>query len=190
MISSGTWQTVIDRPGQFGRKRDRLYAEYDEAYGKGLWRVAWEIPLSHTILYLDMPGAMALYEDAYHAFFYSQPDTLAALICEAENVYDDAPSNIHSGFDYASQETCLNHLQDISIRRAVLRLGTWFKGDKLIQVRHSKGAHPLSLGLSPGKVPFHRTDLIRQPEMTGWWIPGSIESFYQSNKVVQQLVTE
>jgi len=28
-------------------------------------------------------------------------------------------------------------------------------------------------------------ELIKKPELTGWWKPGSIESFYQSNKILQ-----
>jgi hypothetical protein len=39
--------------------------------------------------------------------------------------------------------------------------------------------------LNPGLVPFHRPELICQPEWeSDWCQPGSVESFWQSNKVV------
>jgi hypothetical protein len=28
-------------------------------------------------------------------------------------------------------------------------------------------------------------ELIKQPEATGWWKPKTVESFYQSNRVLQ-----
>jgi hypothetical protein len=40
--------------------------------------------------------------------------------------------------------------------------------------------------LSPGRVPFHRPDLIEKPELNGWWEKSSVESFYQSNRLLQK----
>lgn len=175
-----TWITV-DRPGYFGRHRAERHAEYDERYEAGNWRLAWQIG--------DYVGgveaAVAPYEDAYLAFLSSNVPVLEQLIIEAADVYDDAVSNVGCGLNYAAQETDRTHLQDIAIRRSLVRLGRWFRGSDLIQIRDSLGLHPLSLVLSPGRVPFHRPDLITQPELTGWWQPGSVEAFYQSNKLLQ-----
>jgi hypothetical protein len=88
--------------------------------------------------------------------------------------------------DYTVQETGRTHVQDIAIRRVVARLGRQFEGDQLIQIRDALGDHPLSMALSPGQVPFHRPDVILLPEIEGWWLPGSVESFYQSNKLLQR----
>ena len=79
-------------------------------------------------------------------------------------------------------------IQDIAIRRCVLRRGVWFRGDKLIRIRQEKGDHQLSIILSPGRVPFHRADLIVKPEIEGWWEPGTIEAFYQSNRMLQKVI--
>ncbi|MDD5746935.1 MAG: hypothetical protein PHO30_06725, partial [Candidatus Omnitrophica bacterium] len=38
--------------------------------------------------------------------------------------------------------------------------------------------------LNPGYVPFHRPELIIQPQLAGWWKPYSIEGFYQSAKAI------
>lgn len=173
--------TTIERPSQFGKDRDKRYREYDEKYGKGNWRLVWEVGGSA----IDRDGIVMLYEDAYYFFFKSHPDALERLLKDASDVYDDAPSNVTSGLDYDKQETDRTHLQDISIRRVVIRLGRAFTGKQLVQIRDTQGSHPLSVTLSPGQVPFHMPELIKQPEATGWWKPGTVESFYQSNRVLQ-----
>jgi hypothetical protein len=177
------WHT-IERPGYFGKHRDERYAEYDARFGSGNWKVAWQIGAAVH----DMLGATALYEDAYLAFLIANPDVCDLLVAEASDVYDDDPSNVTCGLDYTAQETSRTHLQDIAVRRSLVRMGRWFAGETLIRIRDSRGDHPLSMTLSPGRVPFHRPELIVQPELTGWWLPGSVEGFYQSNKVLQVLV--
>lgn len=170
------WE-VVARPGQFGRRRDELVAGWNAEYGEDGWKVAYEV--EGRIFARD--AVLMLYEDAYYEYLKATPDVLDWLCETGSDVYDNAPSNTGSGFDYGIQETSSNHVQDISLRRALLRLGRWFQGDHPIEVRGSKseGGH-----LSPGKLPFHRPEWIRQPRQTGWWRKDSIEDFYQSNKVV------
>ena len=174
------WIT-IDRPGYLGRHRNDRYAAYDEQYGASNWRLQWVAAAASG----DVTVAVTWYEDAYMAFLSTHPEVVEQLAREASNVYDDAPSNVASGFDYRIQETGRTHLQDIAIRCCLVRLGHWFEGKELIRIRDSDGTHPLSLTLSPGRVPFHRPQWIMQPELAGWCQPGSVESFYQSNKCLQ-----
>ena len=173
------WQTV-ERPGFFGKHREEKIRQYNAQYGEGNWRIAWEV----GEVVVDKLGAYAVYEDAYFEFLMTHLGVRMQLINEASDIYDDALSNVHSGLDYTIQETDRTHLQDISIRRCFVRLGMRFKGKDLIQIR-STSVHELGKLLTPGCVPFHRPDLIKQPELEGWWGKGSIESFYQSNKVLQ-----
>lgn len=183
------WETVISQPGYFGNRRAERHAEFDQRFGEGAWRIAWELSYpSGKVVTLDYLGMTILYEDAYYHFLNQNPNILVELLQVASDVYDDAPSNVKSGLNYLHQETGSTHIQDISLRRCVLRLGSHFQGDQLVQIRDKKGTHPLSLILSPGQVPFHLPPLIRQPEIDGWWKPGSAESYYQSNKVVQQRI--
>jgi hypothetical protein len=118
------------------------------------------------------------------------------------DVFDNALSNMNSCFDYSIQETSGTHLQDISIRRSIMRLGKTFKGNRLLEVRSSgEGA-----SLSPSKIPFHlplmickgntlyqgeKRDFTMDPP---WWIKrgvkDSIEEFYQQNKVLEVLCDE
>ena len=169
------------RPGPLGKRRDEKCKEWDSMYGEDNWRLAWRV----GEIFVDFDGACELYGDAYFEFLKSHSEVVQQLIRDASNVYDDNPSNIDSGFDYSKQETVRTHLQDIAIRCALKRLGVWFYGKKLIQIRHDIGKHPLSMALSPGKVPFHMPDIFDSPELEGWWDPGSVESFYQSFRVLQ-----
>ena len=174
------WVT-IGRPGPSGKRRDEIFARWDREFGKGNWRIAWEI----ESICVDFHGECALYEDAYYNFLLENPEIRNMLVNEARDVYDDDPSNVKSAFDYSVQETVRAHLQDIAIRRALLRMGLWFKGTELVQIRHRDGKHRLSGMLTPGKVPFHMPAIIKQPELAGWWDFGSVESQYQSCKVLQ-----
>lgn len=176
-----TWR-IVERPGYFGKKRDQIQAGYDERYGKDNWRIAWQI----GALVVERSAALMLYEDGYYHHLQSNPELLEELLVCASDVYDDAPSNVQAGFSYEHQETAVNHLHDVAIRRAVLRLGRWFKGSELVQIRHTLSTHPLSVPLSPGQVPFHQPELIVQPALERWWWQSnSVECFYQSNKILQ-----
>ena len=177
---SERWMT-IGRPGYFGSKREARHAELDAEHGAGNWRLAWIIN-GHAVSREQMT---MLYEDAYYEFMSAKAHITERLLSEASDVYDDAPSNVLAGFDYSVQETNRTHVQDVAIRRVVARLGRAFSGAELIQIRDNLGTHPLSMVLSPGQVPFHRPEWLMEPELEGWWLPGSVESFYQSNKVLQ-----
>jgi hypothetical protein len=179
-VSGGAWRTA-GRPGHFGSRRDALHAGYDARYGPGGWRLAWDVA-GHPF---DRERMTLLYEDAYHEHLRAHGDLLDELCREACDVYDDAPSNMASGLDYTRQETASTHVQDIALRRVVARLGRVFTGPAPVQIRHGAGGHPLSEALDPGRVPFHRPEWLLTPELEGWWLPGSVESFYQSNKLLQ-----
>lgn len=178
------WKTV-GRPGYMGDARDRLHAEWDQKYVANNWRLAWE--LGEVVLSKDM--AIQVYEDAYYHHLGDQgSEVLGWLISTASDVYDTAETNVQSGFDYTRQETTGNHLHDIAIRRAVARLGFAFRGDHLVWVRWKDSE---GFRLNPGIVPFHLPDLISdefEKNASGkniWWEPGTIEDFYQRNKVLQ-----
>jgi len=170
-----------ERPGYLGKYRNEFYARWNNLYGRDNWRLVWKFGEG----LVDFIGACAIYEDAYFEFLKQNPKVLKQLVDEAADVFDDAPSNTNSYLDYNLQETERTHIQDIAIRRCVVRRGLRFKGHELIQIRDKEGNHPLSMILSPGRVPFHKPALIETPELEGWWQPGSVEAFYQSNKYLQ-----
>lgn len=180
ILDQSLWH-VVERTGYVGKRRAELQTKFDTEYGTDNWQYAW---VWGTQLLPLMP-ALQLYEDAYYNFFSANNSILSQLVTSARDIYDDAPSNVDSSFDYLHQETNVNHWHDIAIRRSVMRNGVWFSGTELVHIRHNLSDHPLSMVLSPGQVPFHRPDMIVRPQLERWWWePGSVESFYQSNKVL------
>jgi hypothetical protein len=185
MLDKKIWQQVdSNSTGYVGKRRNEEWLKRDRKYGKGRWRMAWLVGGR----LLEYREACRLYEDAYLAYFIKRPELLECLIINASDVYDDHPRNINSGFDYLKRGRVRTHIQDIAIRKCVMRSGRRFKGNKLIQVRDRIGKHPLSLALSPGQVPFHRPELLSDPDnletivRNAWWLPGSVEDFYQRAK--------
>jgi hypothetical protein len=176
-LAPSLW-SVIERPGFAGKRRDQQDQERDLQHGPSNWLIAHQVDGKY---YSWLESLEQFYEEAYYQHFLHHPEIVDWLAREASDVYDNARSNVASGLDYTKQEAKSNHMQDISIRRVMHRLGRQFQGNKLLQVRShsSRGA-----SLSPGVVPFHRPDWILQPELSGWWQSGSIESFWQSNKVL------
>jgi hypothetical protein len=175
------YKTIETRPGYLGGQREQKYQEWNQLYGPDNWRLAWR----WQNRYLNFPQSCSIYEESYFQYLKANSQTLKELVFSASDVYDDAPSNVNSGTNYLIQETRHTHIQDIAIRRSLERLGETFRGEELIQIRDKKGTHPLSMTLSPGQVPFYRQDLIVTPWLEGWWKPGTVECFYQSNRFLQ-----
>lgn len=178
-----TWRTV-ERPGYLGKKRDEVHARWDGEYGKDNWRIAYQ----WGGLVVPREMGIQLYEDGYYEFLSKEQETLDWLVSTASDVYDTAPTNVQAGLSYTHQETSNNHLHDVAIRRAVLRLGEWFRGDHLVHVRW-KGSE--GYRINPGVVPFHLPERIVPGEIKDyggkgtWWFEKTIEDFYQRNKVLQ-----
>lgn len=174
--SSDHW-IFLNRPGYAGARKRSRQRRLDTLFGIGNHRTfhVWEGRI------LDRAGACLLYEEAYFRHVSANPSELEWLVGNHCQVVDNALTNVDSGFDYAVQEAESTHLQDIAIRRVLLRLGRWFTGDAVLQVR---GRKTTGYRLNPGRVPFHRPEMIVQPGIEGWWDEGSVEDFWQSNKVV------
>ncbi|MBK5113129.1 MAG: hypothetical protein KGD59_02680 [Candidatus Heimdallarchaeota archaeon] len=168
---------ILGRPGYAGKKKKLRRKELQEKFGEGNWK------FTHLVNdKLHSRGeALELYETSYYQFFKNNPEILEWLVTYASDVYDTAPSNIGSGFDYSIQETDAVHLHDIAIRRSLRKLEKKFQGEVLLEIR---GEDSEGYILSPSQVPFHQSDLILKPHLKGWWGKNSIESFWQSNKVL------
>ena len=176
-------QTVIDgwailgRPGYAGKKKRIRREELANKFGKNNWKIG------HLVngKLLSRDDALVYFEDSYCHLFKKNPELLDWLLLTASDVYDTAPSNIDSKLDYTIQETEAAHLTDIAIRRVVKRLEKQFQGDSLIQVHGEESDGYIS---TTGQVPFHKPELICSPQIKGWWSKNSVESFWQSNKVL------
>jgi nicotinate (nicotinamide) nucleotide adenylyltransferase len=175
--SVGCWQTG-PRPGYAGGQAALKQAELTRRYGPGNWRLGYQW---HDAM-ITREQALEKYAEAYFVHLDKHPEVVEWLVKTAKEVYDTAPSNVDAGTDFLVQEGPATHLQDIAVRQALERLGRKFEGGKLVQIR---GKSTPGYRLNPGIVLFHEPDAILQPELDGWWQEGTIESFWQSNKVLQ-----
>ncbi len=160
-------------------KDARIRREFDARFGIGRWRTGY----TWGDCTLDVRSGIQIYEDAYLQVLNDQPELLDWVVGYGD-AYDTNPSNVRSYCDYSNQEVegATQHWQDISVRRVLRRLGLWFQGDALLEIR---GHQSEGYRLNPGQVPFHRPDLFVRPRQYGWWKPGSIEDFAMSNFAVQ-----
>ncbi len=185
--AEGAWVPSLERVGYSGFRKKRLYRERDECYGEGNWKVC------HVLggIFLDMPEALALYEAAYVRHFIEHPEDLDRICLEACDVYDYSPDNVRCALSYDMDGEKANHYQDVAVRRTVMALGKRFEGANLVQIRGRKST---GYYLNPGKIAFQFPGLIRVPELCAkskggriWWEKGSVESFWQNNKVLLYL---
>lgn len=178
---------VAERPGFFGRRKNEKIAELNRKYGFNNWelRHVLELPKEPKKLvdFYDFTRACTeLYEESYYRHLYARPHIVDA-ICAFGEVYDNAETNVTSGYDYTRQESYSTHIQDIAIRNSLRRLGRWFQGSVLLQVRGPE-SEGFRLGLNPGQVPFFMPQMIIQPSLAPSWAgKGSVEDFWQSNKL-------
>lgn len=185
MLDQTIWKQLDNNStGYVGKHRNEEWAKRDEKFGADNWRMTWLVEGT----FLEYEEACLLYEEAYYQYFKQRPELLLFLIESASDVYDDDPSNVESGTDYLKRGDVRTHIQDIAIRRCVKRFGKKFHGTKLVRIRDRMGEHPLSLALSPGQVPFHRRELLLNPDNLKeiqkdmWWLPGSVEDWYHRAK--------
>ena len=173
--------TNLERPGYFGRQRDKKIAKLNEQYGEGNWRLRWVV---NGFDYDFYEACCKFYEESYFRYLKNRPQDLD-FICSYGECIDNAMTNIQCGLDYNKQEAFSTHIQDIAIRNVLHTLNRRFEGpeDKILVIR-SKDSEGFRFG--PGNVPFYNKDLITQPSLCPKWAnEGSVEDYWQSNKWIQ-----
>lgn len=169
---------IVDRPGYFGKKRAEYVERYNREYPNG-WAECWQV---NGWIYSFLE-AVTLYDDAYHAWLTANPN-LTTWVCTFSECFDHDESNIEAGCDHDTL-SLPRHIQDVSVRRSLVRQGKWFGGSGLLQIR---GEETNGHQLMPGLVPFHMPHLILPEGMGGptrpWMKEGSVEMFWQRNKVI------
>lgn len=178
------WHIVERQPAPFGYNRQEREKKLDKKYPEG-WREA------HRFVDKIIPKKLALQicEDAYFLYLREQRDLLGRLIDEARDVIEAAEGDVESSIFYTRQQGKERfHYADIAVRRAMIRLGRSFNGERLIIVARppipSQQVKDSIPELSPYNVPFHIPDEIIKPESKNGWNPDSVEAFYQSNRVI------
>lgn len=188
------WETLV-RPGFLGKKRNELYETLNSEYTPGNWRLAWQ----WGNIFVTLPFVAQIYEMAYYEHFKKNPEVLEKLLTYSD-VYVNNISDRLSGHDYTKQTSIITHLHDIAIRKAVMLSGRDFKsnenilnsnGKDLLKVSWDEPSDSFGYQLNPGAVPFYRPEMILDGNGVKDYggetkrNPGSIDAFYQFNKVIQ-----
>lgn len=175
----------IERPGYFGKARDKKIAALNKKYGVGNWDLRWVVFDNYqngpptTRPFVD--ACSWYYEQSYLLWFHDHPDELD-IVCSYGECIDNAMTNIRSGCDYSKQEASSTHIQDIALRNVLRVNGRVFEGpkDKILVIR---SADSTGFKYGPGNIPFHTPSWITQPSLCPKWAQkGSVEDFWQSNK--------
>lgn len=184
---------ILERPGYFGNKRALREKELTEKYGE-TWKECWQV----KDMILSFEDATMYYEDAYCIYLSKNIEIIPFILNFAE-CYDSERKNILDHTTYNSTQIP-RHIQDIAIRRILLRSGAYFKKFRGVEywdeyeeedLLHVRGASsktnkvPNGAALMPGNIPFHVPDLIlEQNNIPKWAKIDSVEAFWQANKVI------
>ena len=151
-----------------GKERDKFCWHMDKKYGRKNW--LWAFRVGKKLYSFDL--GMQIYEDAYCQFFRNNVSKLKIL---AENFYDVCVTDradLESGLDYHKQTQKWDHYADIAIRRSLVRLGLWFKGEvDLFKIAGSD--------YNDGNVPFHLPHLLHRSDAKQ-----SAKAWLSSNRII------
>lgn len=128
--------------------------------------------------FITHTSALQLYEDAYYHFLQHHHQVCEWLIKKAADIFENTPQDTKEGIQYHMEASSI---QCIAIRRALIRLGKWFRGKRLIAINDVRSEGYV---LSSCAVPFHEPkNIVSLPEKKDI-LAGSIENFWRSNRVV------
>lgn len=185
------WVTA-ERPGYFGKSREEQEKAWDEKYGKGNWRLAWETPQKEA---LTFDGIIQEYVEGYTEYFRQHPDEAKWITENYAYAYDKEIITKEEAFDpYAlyQKQGKANQFHHVALNIALEKvLDTPFKGEEPIKVRAGKPNTPVEQWPAgwkwhPGLIPCVHPEMIQDVTFDNqWWKKGSIEDLYQSDKVLQ-----
>jgi hypothetical protein len=190
-FDSNTGWIVIGRPGYQGKSQDEQQAAWDKEYGKGGWRMAWQLATGEI---LDFDGIFYHYVESYARYFLTHPGDAKFLAASYSYAYDkDLVTKIqafdpHFLYQKPGRPNQFHHVAlNLALER---RLDQPFKGPLPVQVREGKpgtdpSTWPAGWKWSPGRIPAFHPEQIPDLDQPGWWQTGSIEHLYQSAKILQ-----
>lgn len=184
------WQTV-ERPGYLGKKKDEMYALWNEKYGLGNWKIVNETVEKEVFSYEDI--IYKVYVPGYEEYFKNHPDEARTVTDNFSYGYDKDLCTEKEAYDFYAfynKPGIANQFHSVAFNIALRNLGYVFKGVEPLKVREAKlgtpeSEQPKGYKWSPGKIPCTIPELIPSPHIDGWWSPNSIEDFYQSTKALQ-----
>jgi len=182
---------IIGRPGYQGKNKDEQLAAWDREYGKGRWRLAWQLATREVQSFDEI---FQLYIDSYTAYFIKHSGEAQYLTTNYSYAYDKDVVTKTQAFDpyfLYNKPGRPNQFHHVSLNLALeQRLDRLFLGLQPIQVREGKpgtdaSSWPAGWRWSPGRIPATHPELIPDVIQPSWWQEGSIEHLYQAAKVLQ-----
>jgi len=186
------WE-FVRYPGRLGKKRDFIYRQWDDEFGEGNWRIGWRLPNETTLSYEEI---FEEYVRSYEAYFREHSDEARNICKTYAYAYDRDEIDLEIAFDrnaLIDKPGIQNQFHHVALNIALTdRLGYVFQGDKPLKVRAGRPDQPVEEWpeghrWQPGNIPYEHPEYIREDyEIVDKWInPGSVEAFYQANKVLQ-----
>lgn len=173
--------------GQFGYKRDELFAAFNEQYGPGNWWFGWKMPNGEVWNFSQ--AFWNVYVDGYMNYFADEAHQAEAVYLAGNFSYAYDLTEIPEQLAY--DPTALvnipglpNQFHHVALNIAIAaRPGGW-RGARPIQVR---GPGTEGERWNPGHIParaeyIEYIDECMSEEYPAWWEPGSIESVYQHRR--------
>lgn len=189
--SQSQWDTV-GRPGFQGKEREKQTTAWNNKYGEGNWRIAWEMASGETF---NMEQVFwQVYVAGYTRYFQQHPDEASWITKNSSYVFDKDNVTKDEAFDYYSllnKPGYPNQFHHTAINASLQWfLGIPFEGARPLQVREGSpdsrcSTWPEGWQWSPGRVPAVKPQIIGERHIDGWWQKNSIEDVYQSTKVLQ-----
>lgn len=190
-ISKEKWVT-IGSPGYFGKSREEQVKNWNDKYGEGKWRIAWETPQGNVLTYEDI---IKEYIEGYAEYFRQHPEEAKFLTDNYSFAYDKEMITKEDAFDpYALYQKPgkVNQFHHVALNISLEKvIGIPFKGSEPIKVRAGKPETPIEQWPDgwkwhPGLIQCIHPELIKDVDFPNqWWGKGSIEDLYQSDKVFQ-----
>ena len=133
--------------GNLGKNRDKFLGKVGKQAGRGNW--FWAFRCKAKLYSWEL--GMQMYEDAYWNFLRNDISSIKELISK-HNVFVHDRHDIDSLFNYKHQTSHSDHYSDIAIRRCLIRMGVWFQGSDIFDLKDTK--------FIDSNVSFHLPHLI------------------------------
>ena len=187
---------VAERPGYQGKRKEQDVERWNEIYGEGNWRLAWQTKNGRIMSFKEV--FYEVYFEGYRQYFREHPEEAARITENFSFIYDKDLITQDKMYDPTFLYNVPgkpNQFHHAVINLALVGLGYQFKGKKPLQVREGKpgtpeSEWPLGWRWSPGRIPlpegFKDEIMVGMPQSEEvWWQSETIEDFYQCNKVLQ-----
>ena len=186
------WKTV-SRVGFLGKDKDQRQQEWNDAYGKGNWRLSWQLRDGTEV---DFDFCFRKYVESYAGYLRTNPMEAEWLATNASYTYDKDLIDRVTAFQpraLVDVPGVPNQFHHVALNLAMEEeMKISFRGTEPLQVREGKKGMPEELKpkgyrFSPGRIQCIDPGLIPfdADETNRWWGPESMEALYQNSKVLQ-----